>query len=283
MTSSPDPGNRRTRVAIFTTDDIVWGLSTWKKAVPLLAEDREVDVVGIYLFPDRLIQMTGGKIMFWYLRTFGLRAFLLLGLFSLKRRVHTLRPPISSWRDLANAYGLQLLRGDSPNADEVVRWAKKNSIDIIVIMVGDILKQEIIGTAIKGVINKHAAMLPSCRGLFPFFWSRLENVPTGVTFHKVEPEIDTGQILVQKAHPGGKTDISMLRFYIDVYAMYPELLVEAIHRMIDGKTMDPRQDLRSSYHSLPTREAYLEFRNAGHWICKVSDLFYEPGQTRTAS
>ena len=55
----------------------------------------------------------------------------------------------------------------------------------------DILKK-------KNIINLHISYLPYNKGAHPNFWSFAENTPSGVTIHKIDKGIDTGNIIYQK-------------------------------------------------------------------------------------
>jgi folate-dependent phosphoribosylglycinamide formyltransferase PurN len=264
----------RARIAIFTSEDMVWAFPTWKNTIPILLED--FDVVGIYVFPDRLANLKGIKIPEWYFNVFGFGTSFLLGIFSFKRQILSFFSSIQNYRQLAHQYGIQLNYAKSPNAEEVIQWTKDNHIDIIIIMVGDILKDPIINAPKIGVINKHASILPSCRGIYPFIWAKILGMQTGFTFHEVNSSIDTGRILFQAQYPTDKTKISMLRFYTDVYTMFPKLLLISIHRLITGEYQQPPKGLTASYYSLPTRQDFMCFRNTGNSIGKISDLFYSP-------
>ena len=44
----------------------------------------------------------------------------------------------------------------------------------------------------------HNSYLPYNRGKNPYFWTFIEEKPYGVTIHKVDEGIDTGEIISQK-------------------------------------------------------------------------------------
>ena len=50
----------------------------------------------------------------------------------------------------------------------------------------------------KNIINLHLSYLPYNKGAHPNFWSFAENTPSGVTIHKIDKGIDTGNIIYQK-------------------------------------------------------------------------------------
>jgi hypothetical protein len=266
------------RIAIFTNADPVWALHAWARTIPEL--NREDDVVGIYLFPSRLKRMEGSEIPLWYLRTFGIRDFFLLGAFAARRRFELLGKPYANWKKLAKAYDIELHTGNTPNDTDVVHWVRDNRIDVIFITVGHILKGEILDTPAVGIINKHAAVLPHCRGLFPYFWTKLTDAPAGVTFHRVEKGIDTGEILVQAKHMRQDPLMSMLRFYIDVFAAFPRMAKIAMDRIV-AESYSKSSPTESSadtatYYSAPTTADVAAYRGRSFSTTSFTDLFYSP-------
>ena len=268
----------RKRIAIFSTNNYIWSFPTWLKTIPKLQESH--DVVGIHLFPHKLAKREGFKIALWYMQVFGIYEFVLLTIYAIKTRFLQLISKIRSWSQLASFYDISLYKRQTPNSKAVYNWVKENNIDIIFIMVGDILKEEIINAPAIGIINKHAAILPSCRGIFPFFWSRLNNCPVGITFYRVDTGIDTGSILLQRKYAFRcKKDIfemSILRFHIDVFSMYPDMAVMAVERLINNQYVQPCLSVKDSYNTFPTKEDYRIYRKKSYRGAKFSDLFYKP-------
>ena len=256
------------RIAIFTSDDYTWSFSAWKRTIPEFF--ARYDVVGIYLFSDVLHGLKGWQILFWYLRTFGLLTFLLLALHAIKTRYLEIFSGIYTWQQLADAHHIALHYAATPNAPEVCIWVKENNIDIIFITVGQILKKDIINVPNIGIINKHAAVLPSCRGLFPYLWAKFTNAPTGVTFHQVDATIDTGKILVQKRYDNGNA--SMLQFYKLVFSQFPALALQAAEHLVEKNYLPTPTDVQASYFGLPTKTDVKAYRKKGYYIARFIDL-----------
>jgi methionyl-tRNA formyltransferase len=62
-----------------------------------------------------------------------------------------------------------------------------------------IIPTEILSKVQKGFINFHYGLLPQCQGPHPILWHMLNNdVEAGVTVHKVDEGIDTGDIIMQE-------------------------------------------------------------------------------------
>ncbi|MBI4215153.1 MAG: hypothetical protein HY602_00305 [Parcubacteria group bacterium] len=255
------------RLAIFTANDYTWAFPAWRRAIPQL--QKQYQVVGLYVFPDQLGKFKGTRISLWYLRVFGFWSFFILGLYALQVRLRQWRSPVRTWKGLARLHGLEFHTAQTPNVEGVCQWVKAHNIDVILLTVGQVLKKEIIEAPQIGIINKHAAMLPSCRGLFPFFWAHAHNQPTGVTFHQVEEKIDAGKILVQKEYA---KDQSMFRFYRQVFRDFPDLAVLAVERLVSRDYQEPQSGIFASYYGLPTRE---DVKKGNCSIAKWSDLCYE--------
>jgi hypothetical protein len=262
------------RIAIFTSNNYTWAFPSWTRTIPELI--KRYDVIGIYLFPEKLGKMKGAQISLWFLRIFGACNFVLLALYSIKTRFLQLTSQVRTWKHLCIKYNIELNTGQTPNSKIVCDWVKKNNIDIIFITEPTILKEDIIASPNIGIINKHAAVLPSCQGLFPFLWAKINGSPTGITFHKVNAGIDTGEILVQIRYPSGDSrGISMLRFYLDVFYLFSSMASLAVERLIEKDYRKPSLVGASSY-SFPTKEDYKEYHGKSCKIAQLSDLFYQP-------
>ena len=177
--------------------------------------------------------------------------------------------PQKTFRHSQKKYDLTLKYTSSPNNTDFVNYLKKNKIDILIIMVGHILKKRTIEAVKLGIINKHSAMLPYNKGMFPFFWAYLYNTPQGITFHKIDSNIDEGKILLKKQMKNKYR--SMISFYDQVFTNYPSMLMIAIEKAEKKLYLDI--DKNSGYYfSLPTRHDYLKFKHKGGKIITFSDI-----------
>lgn len=61
-----------------------------------------------------------------------------------------------------------------------------------------LIKKNILNLFKESSINLHISYLPFNKGADPNFWSFVENSPKGVTIHKIDEGLDTGEIIVQK-------------------------------------------------------------------------------------
>lgn len=67
----------------------------------------------------------------------------------------------------------------------------------ISISFGYILRRELLAIFPDGCINLHTSFLPWNRGANPNVWSIVERTPSGVTLHRIDEGVDTGDIIAQ--------------------------------------------------------------------------------------
>lgn len=244
------------KIAIFTSEEYAFLYGAWRRTIPELRKSH--DVAGVWVFPDILKNLRGLQIPLWYARTFGFLTTAALAF----RACSTRLAERGSYESLARSHGISFHRARTPNAAEVVQWVKDRQIDVILITVGFIIKQPLIEAARVAVVNKHSALLPACRGLLPVFWTLLEGeTPIGVTVHKVDAEIDHGEIIFQRAYPGFHG--SVYDAYAMIYRDMPELLTAAIRALETGERTLVTIPRNASYHSLPSRADVGVFRAKG--------------------
>ena len=75
----------------------------------------------------------------------------------------------------------------------------RNKINFIVSYgYSKIIKKDIIEAFKDSIINLHISFLPFNKGAHPNLWSHIEKTKTGVTIHKIDEGIDTGEIIFRK-------------------------------------------------------------------------------------
>ena len=85
-----------------------------------------------------------------------------------------------------------------------------------------------------GWVNGHPSLLPRHRGPTPVAWAiRNGDEEIGITFHRMDAELDTGPILAQRAHPLGEPE-EPDAFYAKFGQVVGETLVEALERLASG-------------------------------------------------
>ena len=120
-------------------------------------------------------------------------------------------------------------------------------------------------------VNYHNSILPAARGVAAIKWSKYNDLPVGFTFHTMEPEIDTGVVLLQEvvSNRTAKKDFILLS---DILTYKAARALSDIPAILLGKTAPRRFDgkLRESYNS--KRDTAI--------VCRVSEGNANPNEIR---
>ncbi|MDZ7361215.1 MAG: formyltransferase family protein [candidate division KSB1 bacterium] len=84
------------------------------------------------------------------------------------------------------------------NGDESVAALKRMSTDILLFGGVPIIRANVLAVPRVCALNVHMALLPGFRGMNVAEWSILSGAAVGVTFHQVDPGVDTGAILYRE-------------------------------------------------------------------------------------
>ena len=99
-----------------------------------------------------------------------------------------------------------------------------------------------------GSINMHPALLPRHRGPVPLAWALRDGDPVwGATWHYMDAELDTGNLLAQGSVPIEDDDVDIAEFGDKLRAGAVELLPRALERVIAGDPGDPQPDEGASW------------------------------------
>lgn len=262
-------------IAIITDSDKTWLLEVYKKTIVNLKNDSH-NLVGIIETPCILSKYRGKAVIFWYLRIFGLIDFIKLTLFSINRslkRILCNKKKILSFKKLTQNYGLQHIKCLSPNDKAIVDWIYKNKIDIIISTTSFIINNVTLKAPRLGIINKHASLLPSNKGLFPYFWAHKFKKPQGVSYHLMNEDIDKGPLLHQVLYNELNNTGSMINFYRYVFKHFPDHITVAVRACVNKKVIDPIRNVSSNYFGLPTKNDVYQFRKNGGSIINWNDIY----------
>jgi methionyl-tRNA formyltransferase len=136
--------------------------------------------------------------------------------------------------------GLPVLQPDRARDPGFVSQLQELQPDLIVVAAyGQILPKSILDLPRFGCLNVHTSLLPKFRGAAPIQWAILEDEKvTGVTIMKMDPGLDTGDILTQAETPILPEDNAQT-LHDRLAQIGAELLVKTIPTYISG-TIVPR-------------------------------------------
>ena len=257
-------------IALIVEDDSLFALPAWHRTIPML-ERRGLLVTHVAVVPRRLDRYQGWRRALWYLNVFGLGSAIRLGLFSMIEQRRRAAEP-RTWEEMAHTHALVVQRFDDAKSVELQTFLRSSQCDVLHILAPVEFSQAVLGIPRAGAIAQHSSMLPSCRGMFPYFWARLHGEPVGTSLQQLTSgEPAAGPLLAQReAHP--RVTRSMLAFQIWAAKRYPEMALDATQRLLAQRRIPERLGVEASYCGLPTRRDRVEFEGLGGRLSNWRDL-----------
>lgn len=134
-----------------------------------------------------------------------------------------------------------------------------------------ILKPDLLALFPGRAINLHIALLPWNRGADPNLWSFLENTPKGVTIHRLDAGVDTGEILVQKEIFFTARSETLATSYQILSQTIEELFCETWNQISTGKMQSYRQPVGGTFHKARDKEKFDLLLSQG-WNTPIENL-----------
>ena len=171
------------------------------------------------------------------------------------------KPVFSPVKQVAVEKGIKVLQYNKIRLEGVEDLKALNPDIMVTCAFGQILSQEIIDIAPKGIINVHASILPKYRGAAPIQWSIINgDSETGVTIMQTEAGIDTGDIIcVEKTPISDKETAGEL--FDRLADLGANLLVKALDMIEDGNATYTKQnhDLATHVKMLKKEDGIIDF------------------------
>ena len=135
---------------------------------------------------------------------------------------------------------LPVLQPEKARDENFITELRRFQPDLIAVAAfGQILPKSILDLPRFGCLNVHTSLLPKYRGAAPIQWAILnDESETGVTIMKMDPGMDTGDILTQEATPIRPED-NAETLHDRLAQMGARLLVQTIPDYVGGK-IQPR-------------------------------------------
>jgi len=162
-------------------------------------------------------------------------------------------PPV---KRAAQALDLPVYQPERLDADVLAQAVGDAGVDaLVVVAFGQILPRTILAWPRWDALNVHASLLPRWRGSAPIARALLAgDSATGVTIMRMEPGLDTGPMLLQRACAIGATDTALV-----LHDRLAELGAEAITRVCDDlpahlAAAEPQDEAAATYAAKLTRD-----------------------------
>jgi methionyl-tRNA formyltransferase len=127
---------------------------------------------------------------------------------------------------------------------------------------------ELYGLPPHGTLNFHDSLLPKFTGFSPVLWGLISGESEfGLTVHRMDAGLDTGDILVQRSLPIGPTDTGT-ELVLRGMDLIPGALHEALSALESGTAVWRRQNKaeRSYFHKRSERDSLID------WSWPAEDL-----------
>lgn len=126
---------------------------------------------------------------------------------------------------------------------------------LVSVAYGKIFREKFLGAFPRGGLNLHPSLLPLYRGASPLMAAILGgDDESGITVQRLAPEMDSGNILVQRSFPMNHTETT-LSLTKAVSVTGAEYLLEAVTMIDQGKDEDFAQDHdKATYCTLVQKE-----------------------------
>lgn len=161
---------------------------------------------------------------------------------------------VSPVKELALSHELPVYQPRRLKDDETKSRFASHKVDVaVVVAYGRILPEEYLRAPHRGCINVHFSLLPLYRGAAPVNWAIVNGeVETGVTTMFIEPELDSGPILLQHRTRIGERETApeLMRRLANTGA---ELLGETLRRLHEI-TPRPQHDRDATFAPLLKKE-----------------------------
>ncbi len=120
-----------------------------------------------------------------------------------------------------------------------------------------IIKEDVISRMGDRIINLHTSFLPWNRGSSPNIWSFIDDTRKGVTIHRLEKGLDTGEIIVQKEIWFDENKETLFSSYERLNKEIVELLEDNWADIRSGNYTLTKQSGAGTYHTMADLESLL--------------------------
>ena len=197
----------------------------------------------------------------WF-RTLGQVIFVAIAMPVLRIRGQLRRNQILSESSLNVTARPPDFRVDSVNSPETIELLAQLEPRVVVVNGTRIISSRVLDSISCPVINTHAGLTPSYRGVHGGYWALAEGHPdeVGTTVHLVDSGIDTGRVLARARFDTSPADSIVTYPYLHLAAGLP-LLVDSVRTVLNGQQLAPIDDHSPSVDSRlfthPTLWGYL--------------------------
>lgn len=147
----------------------------------------------------------------------------------------------SAVKKFAVSKGLKILQPEKLKDPQFLQQLKHLNADLQVVVAFRMLPEVVWNMPPMGTINLHGSLLPQYRGAAPINWAIINGEKeTGVTTFKLQHEIDTGNILLQKKIAIADNE-NAGQLHDKMMKIGAEVLLETVNELTKGNLKETRQ------------------------------------------
>jgi methionyl-tRNA formyltransferase len=167
-------------------------------------------------------------------------------------------------KQLATAYGIDVIERSDLNGPSFLQEIGRYDADLFISVACPIIfKKELIKLPRLGCINIHNAPLPKYRGMLPNFWQLYHNEKeSGITVHKINAGIDTGDIIAQRFVPI-QPEETLHSLILKTKRQGAKIMIDVIDDFRHERIRAVKMSGTGSYFTFPSRKEVLEFKQRG--------------------
>ncbi|MCK9225739.1 MAG: hypothetical protein M0R46_02025 [Candidatus Muirbacterium halophilum] len=257
-------------ISILTNNDKIWNILLWEKTINKLI--NKYNIQKIYIVPDKISdKFKGIKVPLWYINTFGIINFLLIGIFSINRILKTIiKTDGFSFENISKKHNIEILYVNSLKDNIVYQNLKKDKTNILLILTTHIINKKILNIKNLKIINQFCGDINKIQGIMPYFWSYMQKIKPSICFHIVNSKINSGNIVL-KFKFNNKFN-SMIDFTKKCFYIYPFVIDKVILNTLNISE-SKKNNIIQNYCSYPTKKHYKKFKNLNGKIITLKDLF----------
>jgi len=173
--------------------------------------------------------------------------------------------------ELAEKHGVPVLLCSRPD-DALLAAVREAGPDLIVANNWrTLLPPEIFDLPRHGTLNVHDSLLPAYAGFSPLIWALINGEPeVGLTAHRMNAELDAGDILLQQAVPVGPDDTVTDLFHRTVDLIGP-LVRESLELIDSGRARWTAQDRSraSFFHKRSEEDSRIDWSRPAEEIQRL--------------
>ncbi|APB01629.1 methionyl-tRNA formyltransferase [Nocardia seriolae] len=166
-----------------------------------------------------------------------------------------------SVEELAREHGIPVHLTERADA-ETIDLVKRAEPDVIVVNSWYTwMPEELYNLPPHGTLNLHDSLLPEFTGFSPVLWALISGAAeTGLTVHRMDENLDTGDILVRKRLPIGP-DVTGTELVLAGMELIPDAVNEALDAVESGtavwRAQDPAE--RTYFHKRADRDSRVDW------------------------